>query len=79
MLKRLILLVLIACSSGCAALYHRANYEGCPYIGTRFDWGVLTEDSPRLGFVPFLVIDLPLSAVVDTVFLPFELLSKCER
>jgi len=62
-------LIVMFSLSGCASsLGHMLN--PCPYTGVKLDlksWDVVG---------PFMLIDLPFSAVMDTVFLPFDLMAN---
>ncbi len=55
---------ILASSTGCASLVGTAIEPGTPYVGVTAD-----AELVRSGRWPFL-IDLPASAVLDTVFLP---------
>jgi len=68
--RRVVLLGLIASLSGCMATAMRMDYDKhrCPYIGVRFDWWLVGTSKGKL--IPFLLIDAPFSLVVDTVFFP---------
>lgn len=61
--------------SGCTAVLARTTDFRCPYLGVRIDWNLAKDNNGVLW--PLLAIDAPFSAVVDTVFLPFELQHSC--
>lgn len=68
------LLVLLFVFTGCGSIASRWNGERSPYVGVRFDGDCVTHTP--LGeemLVPVALADLPLSAVVDTLFLPYDL------
>ncbi|AZD73860.1 YceK/YidQ family lipoprotein [Pseudomonas chlororaphis] len=76
MFQKVILLLLISCLSGCAAVAMRMDYDHpCPYKGVRLDWWLVGTSHGKL--IPFLLIDAPFSLVVDTVFFPFEYQYSC--
>lgn len=76
MFWKVILLAVLTCLSGCAAVATRMDYyHPCPYMGVRFDWWLVGTSHGKL--IPFLLIDAPFSLVVDTVFFPFEYQYTC--
>lgn len=78
------LLVLLALASGCASVKTLdAAKAGAPlvYAGTRLDWYTLTGGccpQSRFGTEPpaWPGVDLPASALLDTLLLPFSLLTS---
>ena len=74
-------MVLAFSLSGCAStLFTLAPDDGSKvYVGTRVDAGLIGEWSqgssvPGLHFlIPLCFLDLPLSLVTDTVYLPYTL------
>ncbi|WP_025129928.1 YceK/YidQ family lipoprotein [Pseudomonas sp. PH1b] len=75
MVRSLVLLVLVLSISGCTALLVRTVPQTCPYIGVRMDWALAKANNGILW--PFLALDAPFSAVVDTVMFPFEYQYSC--
>jgi uncharacterized protein YceK len=82
---KLFLLPLLLCISGCATFL--TINDGTPYSGVRTDIGGMRKTfdishpyyiMPNWAEGIFSAVDLPLSAVLDTVALPYSLL-KPER
>jgi uncharacterized protein YceK len=72
--KNFFLLPIALC--GCAAITTReTDGAGRPYIGVRTDAYAVAHpaDAPRPLWVPFMALDIPLSFVVDTICLPYDL------
>ena len=46
------------------------------YPGTRASFKVIEADDTGWAMLPFAVIDLPFSAVLDTVLLPYDYLHR---
>jgi uncharacterized protein YceK len=71
------LLLLPGLLSGCAAISARIDDVGGggPYIGVRGDGYALAHpgESGDPLLVPFCILDLPFSFVVDTLCLPYDL------
>jgi len=68
--------LLLIIASGCAAIGARTNYgPGRPYAGVRDDAPLPgpSSEADIPGLQPLNLIDLPLSFVVDTLLLPFDL------
>lgn len=78
-----LVLVLVASASGCGTVLNIQREFATPtaplpefYGGVRFEYDFITtpQEPPfdvRFLFLPFILIDLPLSAVADTVTLPW--------
>ncbi|XBS69748.1 YceK/YidQ family lipoprotein [Acerihabitans sp. KWT182] len=62
----------IGCSS---VMTHTGPNQGY-YPGTRASLEVLEDDDTSWSMVPFAAIDLPFSAVLDTVLLPYDYLNR---
>lgn len=75
MFRKCLLSIAILCLSGCAAVLMRLDDHPCPYLGVRVDWALLEVSQWRL--LPFVLFDAPFSAVVDTLFYPFEYEYSC--
>ena len=65
----MLLLLLVA---GCGSIDTRWEGNHRPYVGTRFDVDQVTHYSTESELIAAL--DIPLSAVVDTLFLPYDLI-----
>jgi len=80
-----LLLILI---SGCSSLEMHKKIEssqfreyGHPYAGfqnslTTFPCNLATSGSVMFLSIPFIILDIPLSLVSDTLFLPWDLASE---
>jgi uncharacterized protein YceK len=83
----LALSMLSACCTGCSSIWCHANPDLRPgvYAGTREDARLLARPeeishAPALLAYPFiLAIDLPISAVIDTLLLPIDLPRQSRR
>jgi uncharacterized protein YceK len=70
-------LILLSVCSGCGTVNTHTsvpeahNPQG-PYDGVRFDWQRLSQDH-HADAVCFYALDLPISALADTMFLPLDL------
>jgi uncharacterized protein YceK len=63
------LLVLSGCSS---VMTHTGGQDGY-YPGTRASYDMLTDDETSWGYKPFVALDMPFTAVMDTVLLPWDM------
>lgn len=68
---------LLACSalittSGCSSMMSHTGASQGYYPGTRASAEVLTDDKSSWVMKPLALIDLPFSAVLDTVLLPWD-------
>jgi uncharacterized protein YceK len=64
---------------GCAAINAReTDGAGRPYIGVRYDayWLAHPSQLNQPVSLPFCVLDMPFSFVVDTVCLPYDLAER---
>jgi uncharacterized protein YceK len=75
-----IALAVCAMTSGCASIFARsAGGVDEFYVGAKTDWAIITEGGKgdfgayTEGLKLFAVLDLPLSAILDTVLLPIDL------
>ncbi len=62
---------LVILLTGCGSINRRWEGNRGPYVGTKYDVESLKSASGEWEFFPAL--DIPLSAVVDTFFLPYDL------
>ncbi len=88
-MKLLVITVFALLLASCASIARHGFYDGVNpesvYCGTKDDYREIIsvgksgrgDDSVAwwIAFLPFVIIDLPLSVISDTVFLPFDLLS----
>ncbi len=62
--------------SGCSSVMtHTGPYQGY-YPGSRASLAVLQDHETSWSMVPFAVIDLPFSTVLDTLLLPYDYLRR---
>jgi uncharacterized protein YceK len=68
------LVVLLFVLTGCGSITSRWRGERSAYAGVRFDSDCVTH--PVAGqewILPVALVDIPLSAVLDTFYLPYDL------
>lgn len=59
--------------SGCSSVMtHTGGQEGY-YPGTRASYDMLTNSETSWGYKPFVALDMPFTAVMDTVLLPWDM------
>ncbi len=51
---------------------HTGGQEGY-YPGTRASYEMLADDETSWGYKPFVALDMPFTAVMDTVLLPWDM------
>jgi len=75
-------LAMLALCSGCGTVLSHTATDAVvgPYSGVRLDYHLAvssTESNPDFPaipwIIPFCIIDMPVSAALDTVFLPYDL------
>lgn len=67
------LLVCCACAtSGCSSVMSHTGASQSYYPGTRASAEMLTDDNTSWAIKPLALIDLPFSAVMDTLLLPWD-------
>ncbi|ADU67341.1 protein of unknown function DUF1375 [Pantoea sp. At-9b] len=67
------LLVCCACTtSGCSSVMSHTGASQGYYPGTRASAEMLTDDHTSWAMKPLVAIDLPFSAVMDTLLLPWD-------
>lgn len=60
--------------SGCSSVMtHTGGQEGY-YPGTKASYGLLADDNTSWGLKPLVALDMPFTAVMDTVLLPWDML-----
>lgn len=63
------LLVMSGCSS---VMTHTGGQEGV-YPGTKASMDMLADSETSWGYKPFVALDMPFTAVMDTVLLPWDI------
>lgn len=75
---RAVLLLALATlvAPGCASVLARSlRPDDAPYVGARSGWEEVTGPNRQVSERAFFALDLPFSAVLDTVLLPWDLLA----
>lgn len=76
MMKRFPLTAVLVCSafvtSGCSSVMSHTGASQGYYPGTRASAEMITDDNTSWAIKPLALIDLPFSAVMDTVLLPWD-------
>ncbi|MCE0827540.1 YceK/YidQ family lipoprotein [Buttiauxella sp. A2-C2_NF] len=63
----------ILTASGCSSVMtHTGGQEGT-YSGTRASYAMLTDSNTSWGYKPFVALDMPFTAVADTVLIPWDM------
>ncbi|MCC3702927.1 YceK/YidQ family lipoprotein [Rouxiella badensis] len=74
-MKKLLLPVATGCvfmASGCSSVMsHTGEYQGY-YPGSKADVRMMKSNDTSWAMTPLLVLDLPFSAVMDTLLLPMD-------
>jgi uncharacterized protein YceK len=73
-LLNLVMLALLLLATGCGSLGSRWRGGTGAYQGVRFDCEQVAHHSTESEFIA--VADIPLSAIVDTLFLPYDLATE---
>ncbi|QWA11286.1 YceK/YidQ family lipoprotein [Sodalis ligni] len=80
MLKQTLLFLTASCalmgSTGCSSVMTHTGPNQGYYPGTRASMAVLEDDDTNWSMIPFAAIDLPFSAVLDTMLLPYDYLRR---
>lgn len=76
MMKSVLLPLVTGCAflsvSGCSSVMsHTGGHQGY-YPGTRADVSMISSDDTSWAMTPLLIIDLPFSALLDTLLLPYD-------
>lgn len=71
--KTLILSGGILCLGGCSSIVSHSGGKAGVYPGTRANAQALTDPETSWSVKPLVALDLPFSAVLDTVFLPWDI------
>ncbi|UVC29422.1 YceK/YidQ family lipoprotein [Pantoea sp. SOD02] len=76
MMKRFPLTAVLICStfvtSGCSSVMSHTGASQGYYPGTRASAEMIADDNTSWAIKPLALIDLPFSAVMDTVLLPWD-------
>ncbi|PWC12438.1 hypothetical protein B4923_10990 [Brenneria roseae subsp. americana] len=62
----------IASLSGCSSVMTHTGGDQGYYPGTRASMNILRDDDTSWAMMPLVVLDLPFSAVADTLLLPYD-------
>ncbi len=65
---------LLLSASGCSSVMSHTGADQGYYAGTRANVNMMKNDDTSWAMMPLLAIDLPFSAVMDTVLLPYDYL-----
>lgn len=71
--KALVLSGGILCLGGCSSIMSHSGGKDGLYPGTRANTQALGDQETSWALKPLVALDLPFSAVMDTVFLPWDL------
>ncbi|QMV49923.1 YceK/YidQ family lipoprotein [Ewingella americana] len=76
MMKSVLLPLVTGCAflsvSGCSSVMsHTGGHQGY-YPGTRADVSMISSDDTSWAMTPLLIVDLPFSALLDTLLLPYD-------
>jgi uncharacterized protein YceK len=75
-MKRFPLTAVLICSafasSGCSSVMSHTGASQGYYPGTRASAEMITDDKTSWAIKPLAIIDLPFSAVMDTILLPWD-------
>lgn len=75
-LIKTVLLGVILLSGGCSSVMsHTGGKEGT-YPGTRASTAMLSDDNNNWGTKSLVVLDMPFTAVMDTILLPWDWFRK---
>ncbi|MFC0228976.1 YceK/YidQ family lipoprotein [Serratia aquatilis] len=72
--KIMALSCLLLTVNGCSSVMSRTGADQGYYSGTRANVDMMKSDDTSFVMMPLLAIDLPFSAVMDTVLLPYDYL-----
>lgn len=75
-MKNTVINLIIACTlqlaSGCSSIMTHSGANQGYYSGTYCNIGMLNSDSTGWVMKSIVVLDLPFSAIADTLFLPYD-------
>ena len=76
MMKSVLLPLVTGCAflsvSGCSSVMSHTGPNQGYYPGTRASVDMLKDDNTSWAMMPLVALDLPFSAVMDTVLLPYD-------
>lgn len=71
--QKLILVCSLVALTGCSSVMsHTGGSEQGYYPGTRSSYNMLTTDGPGIGMKSLVALDMPFTAIMDTVLLPWD-------
>ncbi|WP_373278481.1 YceK/YidQ family lipoprotein [Shimwellia blattae] len=73
-LKVLLISASVAVISGCSSVMTHTGGQQGYYPGTKASYQLLSDDQTTWGLKPFVALDMPFTAVMDTVLLPWDML-----
>lgn len=79
MARTVVVTFLLLATGGCGTYLAKDNSGwGAPYAGTQCALGLPANlvERPLYVFLPFAILDIPVSAIADTLVLPVDLLKK---
>ncbi|KHN54466.1 YceK/YidQ family lipoprotein [Pectobacterium fontis] len=62
----------VVVTSGCSSVMTHTGSDQGYYSGTRANMDMLRDDDTSWAMMPLVAIDLPFSAVADTLLLPYD-------
>lgn len=62
----------LALTGGCSSVMTHTGPDQGYYSGTRANIGVLNSDDTSWAMTPLVILDMPFSAVMDTLLLPYD-------
>lgn len=62
----------LALTGGCSSVMTHTGPEQGYYSGTRANMDVLRSDDTSWAMTPLVLLDMPFSAVMDTLLLPYD-------
>lgn len=65
---------LLLSANGCSSMASHTGADQGYYSGTRANVDMMKSDDTSWAMMPLLAIDLPLSAAMDTILLPYDYL-----
>ncbi|AMO46439.1 YceK/YidQ family lipoprotein [Kosakonia oryzendophytica] len=79
MMKNILVVFVLFCGmvlSGCSSVMsHTGGKEGV-YPGTRASSAMMADDDTGIGMKSLVVLDMPFTAVMDTLLLPWDLFRR---
>jgi uncharacterized protein YceK len=63
---------MLLATNGCSSVMSHTGPNQGYYPGTRASVDILKDDNTSWAMMPLVALDLPLSAVMDTVLLPYD-------